>query len=97
MFKAIFMRCGKHLKKFNAQNLFTDVEGPNDSTYHLNIVSEYCKNIQSIICNSVSIKTLQKLSENCRNITELRIKKFEVRNELDKVLGDFFLNNKKLE
>ena len=63
----------------------------------LPIIAEHCPKIRSINCDKASVNGLKKLSEKCRNITELSIKEFEEEDELDEVLKDLISNNKKLQ
>ena len=88
--ESIVLRCGRYLKKI-------DVNSNNILSCSLSIIAENCPNIQSINCSMVSFNGLKKLSDNCRNITELIIKEFEEGDELDQVLGDLFSKNQKLQ
>ena len=84
MLKAIVKRCGKYLKNI-------EIKSPDFSKCALFIIAKYCPNIQSIICNNISIKGYKKLTKHCRNITELTIfEEFEEGAELDEVLGYLF-------
>ena len=85
----ILRQCGRHLEKIH-------IEYTNRFECALPIIANYCPNIQFLTVNRVSIIGLQKLSEICRNITELNIT-CKLDEAFDKVLGDLFSNNKKLQ
>ena len=88
--EAIVVRCGKFVKTIDFYSL----------DFHrcaIFIAVNQCPNIQSIICNKVSVKGLKRLTKHCKNIAELSIEEFELADELDQVLGDLFENNKKLQ
>ena len=88
--EAIVKRCRNYLEKIDVYTLdFTKCALP--------VIANHCPNIKSINCNKASVKGLKKLSENCRNIVEMRIIELEEGYELDKVLGDLFSRNKKLQ
>ena len=86
----ILIRCGRYLEKIDLRFLKSPI-------CILPIIAYHCPNIRSITCNKASVEGLKNISENCRNITELRINEFEVVDELDGVLGALFSNNKKLQ
>ena len=87
LIKRILKRCGKYLKKISIKSLEYNVAC---------LITKYCRNIQSITCDKVSVEGLQELSINCKNISELYITdKMEQTDKADKVLAELFSNNKK--
>ena len=87
--EGILKRCGRYVVKINLKYLEFDCVG---------LVAEYCRNIQSIVCEQVEIKSLKKLSYNCNNINELHM--FTVTNDyfetnLRDAMSKLFSNNKK--
>ena len=89
-FEAFLSRSGRYLEKIDLGFL-------NFPICVIPLIANNCPNIQSLICNKVSVTGLKKLSENCRNITEISIKEFEEKDVLDQVLGDLFTSNRKFQ
>ena len=91
----ILKRCGRYLEKITSKQFLSCID----------LIAEYCKNIYSIECREVSNKELKNLSDNCTNISELRIRchsyyipnipldEYKIK---DKALSDLFSNNQQL-
>ena len=61
----VLRRCGKFLKEIVIKLDNLDCQ--------LSTVAAYCPNIETIICENASIKGLEKLVENCKNISALHV------------------------
>ena len=86
MIERLLKRCGKYLKKIDAEFPKFDCV--------LSLVAEYCPNIEIIQCSTASLVGVHKLSETCKNISEISIQS-SVSYEFN--LADLFFNNKKLQ
>ena len=91
--KNLLERSGKYLDKITITQHFTIDYGF--------LVAEFCKNVQSVTLDKISIKGLEKLTDNCKNIAELTINScsllfIEQPTRGEEVLGKLFSNNKNL-
>ena len=63
--EGILRRCGRYLKKI--------VITLDDFECQLSRIAEYCPNIHTIVCSKVSTEGVEKLTENCKDVSVLHI------------------------
>ena len=85
--ESILKRCGKYLLEIDI--LIRNIDG-------LLLVAKYCKNIQTIDCRNSSVRGINEISENCKNISKMRICGIDENEEFEDALGNLILKNRKL-